>query len=530
MNTRITTAGACVALITAGCADTNGSGAGGTPERVAISSQGAALTAQENTERALRGVLQAGGFLAESAALADGLSALSGSSESCSGQFVTPACEEGAADCDTTLVYEEQCETIAEEVTNADLLDARQEMHDALDELIRFLRDEVFTEANLEFEDSTTATYALPSSIFCGDTGDDSDSLAGDVQTETDEIDLDCEADFATLQPRLRLSSPGAGDVDIAVLLTDQRHNPITMQLYDDRLGLSVDLGEVKATLDSSGQDLGTLETLDGEVGIELVRNAATDYSLRVNLLRDLEISAGDPGKELSVLLAASTPTTEVRLDGVAQTVTGTLNFGALNLVAPLSAFASEDEYDELGNPLPAVTYTGVIDAVLGGINGSLAFDGNTDSLTLEGLGLGDVASTIFHDDARLLQLDLNPDHGRRFDLHVESTGQDSGRLTFSPTLDVRLALGFSHIADQVSDIPGFLLNDTIRIWFEGEEPSVDVSESGLRVAAGTLQMTSATVPDSNVTVGAGMCLVEAPESDVEPASLASTLHAEVCE
>ena len=105
---------------------------GSSPPRVAISSQSAALTAQENAEAALRGVLNAGGFIAESQGIADGLSSLSGSSQSC--ETVSFECASDATDCLPSTTTE--CTTVEDEVSTDDLLEARQDLHDGLDVLI----------------------------------------------------------------------------------------------------------------------------------------------------------------------------------------------------------------------------------------------------------------------------------------------------------------------------------------------------------------------------------------------------------
>ncbi len=505
----------------------------GRPERVEISSQGAALTAQENTEAALRGVLNAGAFLAESTTMAESLSSVAGSSsESCYTEAVP------CADCESGVLYEEVCDVEEEEVTTADLEEARQDMHDALDELLSFLREDVFTPDNLESEDATEAVYLLPASILCDDEDSGADPGSSPVVTPDGQITGDvvaieaeaeegesCEESVERLQPRLRLSSPGEGDVDVDFLLTDERRNPMSFQLYTDRVGVTVDLGELKATVEAAGEDLEGVQELDGEVGLELVRNSATNYSLRLNVLRDLVVAGGDADETVELMVAASSPTMELNVDGDAKALTGTINYGAINVAAPLSAFMDDEEYDEAGNLLPPKTYTGMIDAVLGGLNGSLTFDGTTDVLTLENLGLGDVSTTVSHDGNTLISVDVNPDDGRRFDLQIEE-GEVSPTLTFSPTLDVRLGLGFTHIADQVDDIPTAFLDDTIRLWFEGNEPSVEFADAGLKVASGTLHLESAS---ENVSVESGMCLVESA-SDEEPSSLAGAFEAGVCE
>jgi len=533
---RVATCALTLAMV--GCGSTDSGEGRENPPRVAVSSQQAALTAQENTEQALRGVLDAGGFLADSATLAEGLDSAFGGGGDCA---TITACAVNEP-CDPPV--ETECE--GDSLSVDDLEETRQELHEALDELVSFLRDEIFIDDNLESDDGTYSVYLLPESLFCdrgeGDssTADTSGAeplpdaelpIADELADDEISVDDDCAVDYATLQPRLRLSSPGDGDIDVDVLLTEDKSNPISLQLYHDRVGATWDLGEFKKTLESAGQELDGVETFEGKLGVELVRLGSLDYALRANVLQDVHVVGGDPGEEIEVLLAASSPTLELEFNGNDKTVSGAVNYGALNVIAPLSMFMGDDEaYDDQGNLLPPKQYTGMIDAVLGGLNASLTFDGNTDAITIENVGLGDVTSTVMHDGDEILALDVNPDDDRRFDVTVESTGDSSGTLAFSPTLDVSLAMNFANLQDQVDDIPGFMLSDTIRLWFEGNNPTIEVGEEQLEVVSGTLHLDSASEPATNVTVEAGMCLAEAPESDMEPASLAEGFAATTCQ
>lgn len=487
----------------------------------------------------MRGVLNAGGFIAESQGIADGLSSLSGSSQSC--ETVSFECASDATDCLPSTTTE--CTTVEDEVSTDDLLEARQDLHDGLDDLIQLLSDEIFIDENLEAEDETHATFRIPASLFCSE--DDSPTLVSpsspddgsgvtpaplEPEAPTDDGDVECEEDYELLQPRLRLSSPRAGDIDVEILLTEEQRNPITLQLYHDRLGAELNLGELLETLEASGEELDGVSKLEGVVGVQLIRNAATDYSLSLNVVERVALVAGEADERVEVTVGTNSPSMELRLDGAAKTITGSYDWGALSLVAPLAAFMADEEYDEFGNPLPMKEYAGIVSALLGGINGSLRFDGNADSLLLEGLGLGDVSSTIEHDGNELLKLDVNPDDGRRFDLLIAAEGDGAATLTFSPTLDVRAKLGFAHIADQVDDLQRFLLDDEVRVWLEGEDPSVHVSEEAVSPLDATLHVESSTDPSSSVSVGPGMCLVAVDESDDEPATFASAFEAAVCE
>jgi hypothetical protein len=504
---------------------------------VPISSSNAALTARENAERALRGLVDSGGFLAESAAVADGLTAMAGDSASCMGTYVAPTCAADDLACDATPVYREECVTEQNEVTVSDLAEARQDIDSAVDDVVQQLREKVFTEANLESETSNDVTYLLGADIFCEQgappalvaVGTDPATVEP-ASTET-VIDEECAADIAKLEPRLRLTSPREGDIDVEVVLSTDQRNPITLELYRNSVGVVFDLGEFHATMTALGQPLEGVSTLDGVVGAEIVKNGERDFSLRLNVFEALHVVAGDPGEEVAVKLAASTPAAELRFDGNARTVTGTYDIGTLQVSVPLSAFFSEDAYDDLGNPIEPKTYTGLVDILLGGLNGGLTFDGNTDILKFAGLGLGDTSTTVHHGDNLLLQLDVNPDQDRRFDLQVQSNGELAPTVTFSPTLDVRLLLGFQHLLSQVPDIESFLLNDRLRLWFDGEDASIRPEENQIRVTSGALHISSETTPEAVVDVEAGMCLISPETAEGETvSSLASAFSAGVCE
>jgi hypothetical protein len=509
--------------------------------RLPIGHSQAALTAQQNTERALKGLVDAGGFIAESASVAQSMSSLAGSSESCSGSYVTPECADGTPTCDTTPVYQETCVTEPNEVTVEDLEQTRQDISDSVDDLVAELRDKVFIEANLESDTGTEVVYRLGADVLCS--SDESSDVAeapatSDAGVAADagssgSVDEECAQNVAKLEPRLRLTSPSEGDIDVAVLLTSAKKNPVSLELYHDMLGVVVDLGELKELLDSADQTPEGLSALDGKMSLELVKNAERDFSLRYNVLEDLLVKADEDGDQVTVKLGASSPTGELRLDGNARTVTGTYDMSTLNVTAPLGAFESDDEeaYDDAGNPVTPKTYTGLIRILLGGLNGSLTFDGDTDVLNFKGLGLGDVSTTVHHDDDLLLKLDVNPDQDRRFDLKVESGEESSPVLTFSPTLDVRLQLAFQKLADQIPDLDSFLLNDTLRLWFEGANPSIQGTTDSLRVVSGTLHIDSENAPDSSLTVPSGMCLVAGETTEEQEAtSLASAFTSEACE
>jgi len=473
-----------------------------------------AALAESNVEQALRGAHRAGSFLADSAALADSLGSLGGGSESCD-----TACDSSGF-CTTT------CTT--DPVTVADLQQSRDDMSASIDSIMKELREKIFSKENLESEGNGSVTYLLGPKTLCASTTVSTPTVstpggpsppqggtagtAGTASTPTaePELDPDCVDQVSRLEPRLRLSSPSAGNVDVELLLTSSKLNPATLELYRDHAGVVVDLGDIKSTLDMLGESTGSLDSLVGKLGFEIRKNHELDYSLRANVLADVVVGMHDDlGNAVSYGVGASTPTAEVRLDGNARELLGSWDLGAITVKAPLNAFRDTfdpEQYDSFGYPIPRPTYQGALEFLLAGIEGTATFDGNTEKLALSHLGLGDTSSTLKVDGNVLAALDVNAMNGRHFDLLVEKRSAGTS-LTFSPTLDTSLLLNFAPLANQISDIPPELMNDTLRFWLDGQSPSLEVGGDQLKVLAGTLNFTNTYDPTQNVSAAPGQCV-----------------------
>jgi len=461
-----------------------------------------AAMAEGNVERALRGTVTAGGFVADSATLANSLGFMGG--ESCT-----------SAPCTNGVCPPDEC--VSEPVTVDDLRQSREDMNKSIDSLMKTLREKIFTKENLESESDGTATYLLgPKTLCASDAATPISSPGTPAPTPTpgtqgdSTLDPDCVDLMNRLQVRLRLSSPGGSNVDVALLLTADKRNPATLELYSDHVGVVANLGEIKGTLDALGEDTGSLVSLAGQLEFEIKRNAELDYSFLANVLEDVKIGVkDDSGEVMNIGIGKSTPTFELRFDGNARAVTGTLDVGPITVNGPLNAFRDvfdPEEYDANGIPVPRPTYTGTVDGLLAGIEAGVTLDGSKDKLTLDYLGLGDQTSTLKVDQNVVAALDVNPAAGRHFDLSLEKQG--TGTLaTFVPTLDVSVLLKFAPLMAQIPDISPALLDNALHFWFEGTNPSVQTGNDQLRVVNGTLHYTDAHDPTHDITAAAGSCV-----------------------
>src|SRR5688572_16537894 len=112
----------------------------GESELLEIESGQAALTAAENSERALSGVIDAADFLAASTSIAETLGAFRARGETC----------ESSGSCFGDDCNVEPTVCTSDEVGTEDLEEQRQELRGSAQELVELLRDKILIEANLE--------------------------------------------------------------------------------------------------------------------------------------------------------------------------------------------------------------------------------------------------------------------------------------------------------------------------------------------------------------------------------------------
>lgn len=491
-----------------------------TPRGIEISSQGAALTAVENTEVALLGIVDTGGFLADSTSLAETLNALGGGSESCS--LTIEPCD--AADVGCVPETTEVC--TSDDVTEEDLQQARADIREAIDDLVTRLREEVFIEANLDAEgtNATQVTYRLGPDVLCeaGVSGDgalpDPTSSAPAPEPSAAALDPECVANAERANLRVRLSQPNPNDVDMTFIVGQDDVEPLTLQLYDDRIGVKVDLAEGLKAMESMGEEVEQLDSLEGLLQLQLVKNAALDYSLQFSVLEEMNLSMHDDnGDNISYSLGAASPAVELNVDGNTKTISATYNYSTMQWLAPLRMFAdmfgddsSEAPADAL--PEPDKQYSGVVEMMIPGYTGTMSYTADSDEFRFSNVSLGQGTSTLKHNENVLASVDLNPNDGRGFDVVIrtnqDDTNGDTALVSIDPTIDLNIAVHFAHIADQV-DVPETMMNDKLRMWFEGGDPTFSVEENQVRMVSGSFHLSSEQSPESNVNVDEGMCLVE---------------------
>jgi hypothetical protein len=436
------------------------------PELLEISPDRAANAAVGNLEVLLRGLHAASGFIPSATGLYDAMTAI------------------GASD-----------------ITPALMEDLRTRLRDGTDSLVRQLRERVLTPQNVERVTPTSITYRLGPDALC----------EGD--------DVECAEHVVRLEPRLVLTSRSEGDIDMTLLLGVERRAPLALELHAGRSSARLDLDEGFALLGSALPDeLERVRSASGRLELELAEDVPGFYRATLDVPEPLTVDVQVDEHTVTASLAPSPAALELRVQP-SETCSVAAKLAALRLVGPLGAFARAFEEPD------GRAYTGVVDLQLAGLTGAVHYI--PLRVIFEDFGFGATTSTLKHDDRTLLTLDMKTGYdlpGVAVD--VMRFDQFEG-LWFLVRMgvDLRLGLAFEPIADQVESIAGYLLNDTLHVRFDGNNPTLVTNDGEWRVDSGLLQLSSASDPSLDLDAGPGVCIAAPPAPEAPDTPAASAVH-----
>lgn len=391
------------------------------------------------------------------------------------------------------------------------------ELEQARTELDKLLTDHVFVEGNIESSERREITYLIKGQNVCSYAG-----LAGPELQE-------CITVVDSMQLRLVVTSPQENDISIDVLVGDSRYNPISLDIWQDKLAVELGLGDIvdsaKFLADTiDGEDISEdiPDTIKGRVRAELSVAGAQSVATRFSVLEAVQIADAEEGFDIK--LAVADPAVTMIMDGAAKTIDYEVNWSAISLTFPETS--GEGYYDDVtGEYIEEEGTTHTYALALAGLTGQGIFSADDESVTLNNLGLGDGKATLDIDTKRVFEADLNPNAGRAFDVTVamqEQDGEESVDITVSPELDLSLAFKFAQLANAVEDfdIEPWMMDETLDISFSGTTPTLHVADELVKVVSGTLSLTSVARGET-ITVNADQCLVDAYEDHVcEPTAV----------
>jgi hypothetical protein len=375
-------------------------------------------------------------------------------------------------------------------------------------EAIEMLNKHIFNAGNIETESRDEVTYLLRGSVVCTFEGMDADDRR------------ECIRVVDNAQIRLQVTPAGEHNIDVSLMLGQNRINPVDFEFYRDHLGIEVDLLAVRSAITHMANVIGEgapelPNTMEGRARLAIVKEGPQKVTAQAGILRDIRIADGD----FQLSAARAERAFSVTADAATQTLSAALGLGAVSLQFKGNVYDDvyyDDYYDDDYAPRRPEEPTReplLYGLKLAGASVEGVFEATRDILNFRNIGLGNETTTLDINNKRVFSIDLNASAGRKLDLTVNASGDDV-EFTVSPMLDLRMVFELIKVRNELNDIADWLLDEVLTVKLDGADaPKVRTVGDGLKVLAGKLTLKA---EKANIThvVETNMCLANERSSD----------------
>ncbi len=395
---------------------------------------------------------------------------------------------------------------------------------EGIDDLVEQLGTTVLAPENFESAEGSTVVFKMQPDVVCPATEEE---LANDPEGAAED-EASCRDSLAQHDVRVRVTRIDCGpsdSVELSVQVSTEPLVPLVVQLGPRYVSVALDVKDATLALDRLGSfDEGV--TFDSDVGgiigakIALSANDAATFDLEA--VEDVAFGGTDAEGERIRIWATAAQLLHLRAEPGLQEITGSVAAQAAGFDLKLTQFIQsflDREPTELVVPSDTVSFWAP------GLDGSFSYAGETDTLTVTGLGLAGAPLKASWGEVTLLTIDWNVAAERALDFVLTPSGENASITLGEAGLDLELEYSMSVLADRVADQPAFTNDDTLHVKFGPnapvallyESPEVDVDDllitgaqegALLRVESGSLELTSRAVPAENVSIEAGQCLL----------------------
>lgn len=355
----------------------------------------------------------------------------------------------------------------------------------------KYLRERIFIEANVEETKGSSTTFRITGEDLCSD---GSAPAAPSCVASVDKYEL-----------RIRATNKGNDGLELELLFGPDRAEPLSLSFTDVRVGMIVDLGGVKGTVNHLSPETELPRVMVGRVELALTSRGPQDVEFQTSILDALSVEWDTAAGAYAFSTAKTSPLTEMKVwqkNGAAWARVA-MNLGTTEIRTPYSGTKAE---------LSGKQYV----ASLSGLSYAMEAQEGSEALTIAHLGLGEAQSYLAVGDHKLATVDLNALSGRHFDLHVTKGADGRAVLSVLPEFDLAVFTDMEPVyepSEGEQPIDDFRTNVQVRL-SGGAAPSVRPVPAntatgfpgGLQVVLGEL---SVAVNDSRVTVPASKCLVK---------------------
>lgn len=355
----------------------------------------------------------------------------------------------------------------------------------------KYLRERIFTEANVEKTEGDATVFLLQGDDLCSD--------------GTYAPSPSCVESVNKAELRIRASYLGKG-MNLELLVGPSRSEPMSLAFDEKRVGLTLDLQGIKDTVQFLSPESATQlpRVMVGRVELALTSAGPQDITFETSILEAMRLEMDSSTGTFSFSSDKAAPLTSVRTwqQNGATHASFALDLNTTEIRMPYSGTSAQLSGKQWVVSLSGMSY-------------QMEAADHAEQLVVAHLGLGDAQTYVALGDEKLVTVDLNRFSGRHFDLTMYKGADGLPVVAVKPEFDMSLGLNLASLATDPSyEMPSYYNNETYRVQLSGGiAPSVrpvPANETtgfpgGLQVVTGALSL-SAT--GANVSVATGQCLV----------------------
>ncbi|MSQ82082.1 MAG: hypothetical protein EXR77_04080 [Myxococcales bacterium] len=387
-----------------------------------------------------------------------------------------------------------------------------------INKLDKWLAEQVFADAQLEQGEADEVIYRLQPATFCN----------------TANLNDSCVKFLLDVPIRLRATSTAVGEVEVAVLFSEERVELARVTLRDQDLKAVVILDVKAATTaacknhplsclggavqkgvsslwkSSKSGDFDLVKSA-GRLQLSYTKTSATQARLQAAVLSKVDVAYKYQQKTYAATLQPSTVT--VVVDAVAKSADVNVGIGSLLVEAPYQTVALEfadcETVDQWGvcAKLQQPQHSGSLQLVVGGLVVVTKLVVGQKVLTVNQLGLGTTTTALRHNGKVVAAVDLNAASGRIVSGSAHFTGQDSFAVELAGELVAAAQVAALALAKDFG-LPAWLRDETVTGRVSGVPvPKVALSEGELRVDAGQIVLQTDVSAKLHRSAAVGQCL-----------------------
>ena len=376
-------------------------------------------------------------------------------------------------------------------------VDMSSEVDNASSEVQKFLDKYIFVPENLESSEPTRLTYLMRGSVFCAEAAE-----PANCATELDKVQL-----------RLVVTSPSKGDVSISFLVGPDRHNPGSLDLFKDRVGMEADLGGIKRSLsflsvefpDAGIHPNDLPKVMAGRLRGEFSWSGTSSAQASFGVVNALRIENDGP-QPVKINVAAAPKALSLTMDAVANLMTYQVDWKAIDLDIPIDITRPVqdpiDPFDFSQEERIQADLKFHTDAL-----GALGKWNAASDLIEFALNLGSGPAYAEVNATRVFEAMLNPADGNRLEGTMQyNEAADTLTVMAKNALDATVKMNFAPVADALKDddMRNAELNETYKVTAE-KSTTVEISQGYSKVLAGALSLLTVNSKE-DFTAGANQC------------------------